>query len=180
MAPLPFQFLCALGRDGILCASRGDRLYIFGADCALIAEHSLGGSPATAPEDSLKKGEKEEKERNQAPQDGPSEATSQAQETEEVNESATPPPKRRKVDSSVADVSAAQPAGGDDETQAANGGAQKKRKAEKPAEATERSYVILLKATGDGSHVVAVTGGNKTVHVLEHNGKGHLTRLSQR
>ncbi|KAK7924564.1 tRNA (guanine(10)-N2)-methyltransferase [Apiospora marii] len=160
MAPLPFQFLCALGQDGILCASRGDTLYTFGADCALIAEHSLGGSPATAPEGSSNA----EEERNPAPQKGPSEATSQTQGTEEeVNESATPPPKRRKVDSS-----------------AVNGGGQKKKKAEKPAEATEKAYVILLKATGDGSHVVAVTGGNKTVHALEHDGKGHLTGLSQR
>ncbi|KAK7969834.1 hypothetical protein PG988_008907 [Apiospora saccharicola] len=177
MAPLPFQFLCTLSQDGILCASRGDSLYTFGADCAQIAEHSLVGSPATAPEGSSKK----EEEPNQAPQNGSSEATPQTQGVEEeVNESATPPPKRRKVDYSVADVSAAQPAGGNDKSQAANGAPQKKKKAEKPAEATERSYVILLKATGDGRHVVAVTGGNKTVHVLEHDCKGHLTGLSQR
>lgn len=178
MAPLPFQFLCALGQDGLLCASRGDTLYTFGADCALIAEHSLGGSSATGPEGSSTK----EEERNQASQNGPSEATPHTQGAEEeVNESATPPPKRRKVDSSVADVSAAQPAGGNDKTQTAKGGDQKKKKkAEKPAEDTKKSYVILLKATGEGSHVVAVTGDNKTVHVLKHDGKGRLTGLSQR
>ncbi|KAK8089475.1 hypothetical protein PG997_004436 [Apiospora hydei] len=174
MAPLPFQFLCALGQDGILCASRGDSLYTFGPDCSLIAEHSLSGRPAAT------EGAKEEEEaRNQAAQNGSLEATSKTQ-GEEANESATPPAKRRKV-GSEADVSSAQPAVGNDQApQQANNGGQKKKKGEKPADATEKSYVILLKATSSGTHVVAVTGGNKVVCVLEHDGKGHLTELSQR
>ncbi|KAK8056673.1 hypothetical protein PG993_001900 [Apiospora rasikravindrae] len=173
MAPLPFQFLCALGQDGILCASRGDSLYTFSPDCSLIAEHPLGGRPAAT---EGAKEEEEEGERKQAPQNGSSEATSQTQEAE-VNESATPPAKRRKVGSEAA-VSSAQPAVGND--QQANNGGQKKKKGEKPADAAEKLYVILLKATSSGSHVVAVTGGNKTIFVLEHDGKGHLTELSQR
>ncbi|KAK7987968.1 hypothetical protein PG989_008283 [Apiospora arundinis] len=159
MAPLPFQFLCALGQDGILCASRGDSLYTFAADCSLITEHTLssrGAAAAAATQEGAKEG-----------QDGSSEtATSKTQGGEEVNESSTPPPKRRKVDPE-ANGSSAQPA-------------PKEKKAEKSAEPAEKSYVILLKATGNGSHVVAVTGGNKTVCVLEHDGKGHLTELSQR
>ncbi|KAK6843260.1 tRNA (guanine-N(7)-)-methyltransferase non-catalytic subunit trm82 [Apiospora arundinis] len=180
MAPLPFQFLCALGQDGILCASRGDSLYTFAADCSLITEHTLssrGAAAAAATQEGAKEG-----------QDGSSEtATSKTQGGEEVNESSTPPPKRRKVDPE-ANGSSAQPAVGTAEPQAqqqaasaANGSSsQKKKKAEKSAEPAEKSYVILLKATGNGSHVVAVTGGNKTVCVLEHDGKGHLTELSQR
>ncbi|KAK8049165.1 tRNA methyltransferase [Apiospora phragmitis] len=168
MAPLPFQFLCALGQDGILCASRGDMLYTFGADCSLIAEHSLGARPAATSTEGAKE---EEEKRTQAPQNGSSEATSQAQGVE-GSEAATPPPKRRKVGSEAA-VSSAQPAAGIDQAQQANG-SQKRKNAEKPVEATEKSYAILLKATSNGSHVVVVTGGNKTVCVLEHDGKGIL------
>jgi tRNA (guanine-N(7)-)-methyltransferase subunit TRM82 len=40
--------------------------------------------------------------------------------------------------------------------------------------------IVTLKCTKDGNHVIAVTGEDKSIRVLEHDGKGQLRQLSQR
>jgi tRNA (guanine-N(7)-)-methyltransferase subunit TRM82 len=37
-----------------------------------------------------------------------------------------------------------------------------------------------LKSTRDGSHMIAFTGDDKSIHVFNHDGKGELKHLSQR
>ncbi|KAI0164771.1 hypothetical protein GGR57DRAFT_497646 [Xylariaceae sp. FL1272] len=56
----------------------------------------------------------------------------------------------------------------------------KNKKANWTLQNLEAPYVILLAATEGGSHLVAVTGQDKTLWVFEHNGKGSLKELSQR
>lgn len=55
-----------------------------------------------------------------------------------------------------------------------------KQKSEPRAQQSELPFVILLAATEDGNHLVAVTGQDKTIWVFEHDGKGNLKELSQR
>lgn len=47
---------------------------------------------------------------------------------------------------------------------------------------TPPTHLIIthLVATEDGSHVVAITGHDKTLWVFEHTGKGQISQLSQR
>ena len=44
----------------------------------------------------------------------------------------------------------------------------------------ERPFIQSLAATTDGRHIVAITGCDKTIWVLEHDGAGNLKQLSQR
>lgn len=64
------------------------------------------------------------------------------------------------------------------------GGGGKKNKKQGPrpgplSQATERPMVILMTVTQDGHYVVAVTS-EKSIWVLEHDGKGQLKQLSRR
>ncbi len=57
---------------------------------------------------------------------------------------------------------------------------QKNRKTKWTPPKPELPFVVLLTATEDGSHVIAVTGQDKTLWVFEHDGKGSLKEVSQR
>jgi tRNA (guanine-N(7)-)-methyltransferase subunit TRM82 len=167
----PFQCLSPLGRDGVLCAAKGSSIFTFGADGALLS--SWHHPAAQSKTDTNTDPAGEEKQEAEVPQ-------------EQADES-SPPSKRRKIGSdTVVDAAAEEPTG---ETAApldekANGGNQKKSKKEKSNRPDrpllEHPFVILLKATPDGSHVIAVTGQDKSIWVFEHDGSGQLKELSRR
>jgi tRNA (guanine-N(7)-)-methyltransferase subunit TRM82 len=96
-----------------------------------------------------------------------------------------PQAKKRKLDSDAdaqdqvdtvlddADAVAADPA--------ANEAGQKREKVKaNHRQVQDQPFVILMASTKDGSHLVAVTGHDKTVWVLEHDGKGGLKEISNR
>ncbi|KAH8890961.1 hypothetical protein GQ53DRAFT_806917 [Thozetella sp. PMI_491] len=96
-----------------------------------------------------------------------------------------PPSKRRKVEtvqegSQDDDANAVdgQPTGGP-------GQPGKKRKRGKKGEGQKQDgegspIIQVLIATPDGSHIVALTGADKTIWVFQHDGAGHLNLLSSR
>jgi hypothetical protein len=45
---------------------------------------------------------------------------------------------------------------------------------------TSHPIVISLNSTRDGTHVIAVTGEDKSIRIFDHDGKGRLKQLSQR
>ncbi|KAI1437560.1 hypothetical protein GGR50DRAFT_692078 [Xylaria sp. CBS 124048] len=84
-----------------------------------------------------------------------------------------PPSKRRKLDSEA--QAQVQEEEGEQETPSKN-----KKKANNAPPKPESPLIVLLAATDDGNHVIAVTGQDKTLWVFEHDGKGLLKQLSQR
>lgn len=80
-----------------------------------------------------------------------------------------PPSKKRRLSSETADAPEQSV-----KKQKHNGNKKKGPKLEKPAS------VACLTSTRDGQHVIAVTGEDKTVRVLEHDGSGNLSLLSER
>lgn len=166
---LPYQRVGTLGESAtILCGSKGATIYTF--DVASRALLSSWSHPLS---------------RKSATEAGAEEAV--AGDAGEP-ESDQPPSKKRKLESngegSVEGQQGPDAPAESTET-AANGKAQGKKKQQKPKRATtrpleERPFVVLLAATRDGSHVVAVTGQDKAIWVLEHDGKGGLKELSQR
>ncbi|RYP64635.1 hypothetical protein DL769_006584 [Monosporascus sp. CRB-8-3] len=157
----PYHCLSTLGESTILCGSKGTNIYTF--DIASYTLLSSWSHPFSR-KGGLKVGTDEAE-------------NSAGQESEQ------PPSKKRKVDSNsedkTGDEASEKPAG---EPEAANGKRQgKNRKPKQPApRPQEQPFVILITATSDGKHVVAVTGTDKTVWVFEHDGKGGLKELSQR
>ncbi|TRX93864.1 hypothetical protein FHL15_005246 [Xylaria flabelliformis] len=90
-----------------------------------------------------------------------------------------PPSKRRKLGSDEADAETE--AGQGTPAATANGEKnQKKGKANWAQPKPEAPLIVLLTATADGSHVIAVTGQDKTLWVFEHDGKGSLEEVSRR
>ncbi|RYP93494.1 hypothetical protein DL770_000378 [Monosporascus sp. CRB-9-2] len=157
----PYQCLSTLGESTILCGSKGTNIYTF--DIASYTLLSSWSHPF-----SRKGGLKVD--------------TDEA-ENSGGEESGQPPSKKRKVDSNSEDKTGDEaPEKPAEEPEAANGKHQgKKRKPKQPASRLqEQPFVILITATSDGKHVVAVTGTDKTVWVFEHDGKGGLKELSQR
>lgn len=160
---LPYQCLTRLGQSSILCAAKGTSIHTFDLD----SESSFLSSwthPAT----------------KQVENNEPQEITQEGQDLNE-QESGQPPSKKRKLDSENkpnvegnchADTKAAEAA--------SNGSGKNKQKAESRGQRPELPFVNLLVATEDGSHLVAVTGQDKTLWVFEHDGKGKLKELSQR
>lgn len=93
-----------------------------------------------------------------------------------------PPSKRQKLGSDGAELDAG-PENEHDATQDAPANSeknQKKGRGKWTQPRPEAPFVVLLTATSDGSHVVAVTGQDKTLWVFEHDGKGSLEQVSQR
>ncbi|RYC62844.1 hypothetical protein CHU98_g3360 [Xylaria longipes] len=92
-----------------------------------------------------------------------------------------PPSKRRKLGPDNAEFNAETEAGQGAPDAPTNGEKnQKKGKAKSTPPKPEAPLVVLLTATSDGSHVIAVTGQDKTLWVFEHDGKGSLTEVSRR
>ncbi|RYO87012.1 hypothetical protein DL766_005280 [Monosporascus sp. MC13-8B] len=145
----PYQCLSTIGESTLLCGSKGTNIYTFDiASCTLLSSWSHPFS---------RKG-------------GLRVGTDEA-ENSGGQESEQPPSKKRKVESNsedkLGDEGPEKPAG---EPEAADGERPgKNRKPKQPApRPQEQPFVILIAATSDGKHVVAVTGTDKTVWVFEH------------
>ncbi|RYP23113.1 hypothetical protein DL765_001368 [Monosporascus sp. GIB2] len=145
----PYQCLSTLGESTILCGSKGTNIYTL--DIASYTLLSSWSHPFS------RRGELRV---------GTDEA-----ENSGGQESEQPPSKKRKVESNsegkLGDEGPEKLAG---EPEAANGKCQgKNQKPKQPApRPQEQPFVILITATSDGKHVVAVTGTDKTVWVFEH------------
>ena len=81
-----------------------------------------------------------------------------------------PPSKRRKTDDESEPPAAA----------AAKTPQKQTQRKTRPKSPLDSPCIVLLKSTDDGKYIVAVTGQDKTVWVLEHVGRGELKELSQR
>ncbi|ATY59393.1 Quino amine dehydrogenase [Cordyceps militaris] len=93
-----------------------------------------------------------------------------------ADEAGQPPAKRQKV------TEGEQP---DNEDEDKTGTKRKKRRAKgqgkpKLTPVPDRPVIIQLTTTGDGSHLVAVSGHDKAVWVFTHDGNGQLSQLSKR
>ncbi|KAI1263123.1 hypothetical protein F5Y18DRAFT_142626 [Xylariaceae sp. FL1019] len=165
----PYQCLSPLGQGTIFAASKGTSIHTFdlSANPQLLSSWTHPSSKLTGT------GEKTAANGNAMGQ--------------EVGDG--PPSKRRKVegeDEVAADevdiVPESHGTAANEGKTTVNEGKKKKinRKANWALQSSEAPYVILLTATEDGSHVVAVTGQDKTLWVFEHDGKGSLEELSQR
>lgn len=160
---LPYQRLSILGKGAILCGAKGTGIYTFDLE-----SHTLLSSwshPLSS------KGEGQGVGVDESGQAG-------------RQESEQPPSKKRKLGSNGEDKAEDQETGVPTENvgSTANGKGKGKKQKAKPStpRPQEQPFVILITATSDGSHVVAVTGQDKTIWVLEHDGKGRLKELSQR
>ncbi|KAI0555348.1 hypothetical protein F4679DRAFT_523420 [Xylaria curta] len=101
-------------------------------------------------------------------------------ESEEQTEQ-QPPSKRRKLGSEEAEFNAETEAGQGTSDAPADGEKNKKKgKANWAQPKPEAPLIVLLTVTADGSHVIAVTGQDKTLWVFEHDGKGSLAEVSRR
>ncbi|KAI1312572.1 hypothetical protein F5Y03DRAFT_241291 [Xylaria venustula] len=161
---LPFQCLSRLGENSVFCAASGGSIQTF----------HLGANPQplfTWTHPSLKQAGQttnQTREGNEAPADG--------KQTENQ-----PPSKRRKLASDDVDENIVAETGQNVPDTPTNGDkTQKKNRKTRTPPQSEAVFVVLLTATADGSHVIAVTGQDKTLWVFEHDGKGSLKEVSQR
>ncbi|CAJ2501808.1 Uu.00g046610.m01.CDS01 [Anthostomella pinea] len=183
---LPYQCLSALGTGGLFCAAKGTSIHTF----------DLGADPQFLSSWSHPLRFKQKQAENSKPQDGEDTPMEEAP-GEQANDQ--PPSKKRKLDEgteySKAEAEVKVETENEDDDAAtpeapANGKGkgknkgkgkdQKKPKSEYAAVRPEAPFVIILTATDDGSHVVAVTGQDKAIWTFEHDGKGASKELSQR
>ncbi|XXG94664.1 Type I HSP40 co-chaperone [Hypoxylon texense] len=167
---VPFQCLCRLGQSSILSAAKGTSIHTFDLGSGPL-HLSSWAHPLTK-------------------QDGTSNPQPTSQDGRDLNEqdSEQPPSKKRRLnpDEKPNEEGKANQdeTGAVKEAEDANGKKKKKKeKKQKPesrARPAELPFVILLTATEDGSHLVAVTGQDKTLWVFEHDGSGGLKELSHR
>ncbi|OTA96962.1 hypothetical protein M434DRAFT_392406 [Hypoxylon sp. CO27-5] len=164
---LPYQCLTRLGQSSILCATKGTSIHTFDLDSGSSFLSSWTHPATKQLEKQLESSESQE-------------TTQEGQDLNE-QESGQPPSKKRKLDSEnkpnvegngQADTKAVEAV--------SNGNGKSKQKPESRGQRPELPFVNLLAATEDGSHLVAVTGQDKTLWVFEHDGKGTLKELSQR
>jgi tRNA (guanine-N(7)-)-methyltransferase subunit TRM82 len=158
---LPFQCLSPLGNGTLFCAAKGTSIRTFdlSRDPQLLFSWSHPSAKQAGSENSIKQ-------------------THESVKNEE--QTGTPPSKRRRVDSDAKSDAAAEDGQGTLDTPTNGNKSQKKIKVKAAPPKAEAPFVVLLAATEDGSHVIAVTGQDKTLWVFEHDGKGSLRELSQR
>jgi tRNA (guanine-N(7)-)-methyltransferase subunit TRM82 len=153
----------------MLCAARGSSIFVFGADGSCLSSWQ---HPAA---------------QGKADRGAAGDGTQEPERPQEQTGESSPAPKRRKVDSEAGvHVDPTEPTDGTanpaDGKADGNGQKSMKKGRAKFSDARGQEYPIIniLKATPDGNHVVAVTGQDKIIWVLEHNGQGQLKELSQR
>lgn len=165
---LPYQNVAALGRDGIVAAARGPIIFTFSADGAVISSWEHAATQRKSPSN------------GNATEEGASKPIDQ--------DEGSSPTKRRKIETD-AGVQAVATDSKDQQAPAqgeAKGDGQKKTKrgrlSTRPSDyqGHEQPNVILLRTTSTGSHLIAVTGTDKTIWVFEHDGKGQLNESSHR
>jgi tRNA (guanine-N(7)-)-methyltransferase subunit TRM82 len=170
---LPYQCLYALPQSSILCASRGASIYTFDTASGSGVLVSSWHHPLSRQQEETKF------------------LTTDISKTQSQEETKDQPPvKKRKIGTDADDsriengAVEADEVGGLTAAPAADAdekGQSKGRKTNKKAtRSQEQPFVNLLTATSNGSHIIAVTGQDKTLWVLEHDGKGALRELSQR
>ncbi|KAI1132047.1 hypothetical protein F5Y10DRAFT_231960 [Nemania abortiva] len=161
---LPFQCLSPLGRSTFFCAATGCSIQTFdlGANTQPLFSWTHPSS-------------------KQAQQATQAKETQECAEVEEQTEQ-RPPSKRRKLgsDDTESNIGAEDKQGTPDAPTANGEKSKKKSKAKCMPPKPEAPFVVLLIATEDGNHVVAVTGQDKTLWVFKHDGKGSLEEVSQR
>ncbi|KAF4123562.1 tRNA (guanine-N(7)-)-methyltransferase subunit TRM82 [Geosmithia morbida] len=114
----------------------------------------------------------------------------QEQGQEQEQEEDGPPAKRQKMAgdkvpadetaSASAEAAALKNGKKDDGEKASKKNHKFKKAVRPPFRVPERPIVTHLTTTSDGKYLVAVTGHDKVIWVLEHDGQGRLTQLSQR
>ncbi|KAI0972563.1 hypothetical protein F4678DRAFT_43318 [Xylaria arbuscula] len=160
----PFQCLSRLRKNQVFCAARGGSIQTF----------DLGASPQplfTWTHPSLKQAGNTANQSREANED-----QGDGKETE-----TQPPSKRRKLASDDVDENVGAETGQNIPDTPANGErTQKKNRKTRTQPQSESPFVVLLTETENGSHVIAVTGQDKTLWVFEHDGKGSLKEVSQR
>ncbi|KAJ3552820.1 hypothetical protein NPX13_g11026 [Xylaria arbuscula] len=152
---LPYQCLSQLGSGTLFCAARG---------CS-IQTHDLSASSQplyTWTHPSIR--QVADVKRNEEVQDSPANGAAQTEQQ--------PPSKRRKIASDEHEQ--------EKQDVPTNGEKGQKKGKTNRAITPGIPFVILLTATEDGSHIIAVTGQDKTLWVFEHDGQGSLKELSQR
>ncbi|KAI1821267.1 hypothetical protein F4861DRAFT_542156 [Xylaria intraflava] len=161
---IPFQRLIPLGKGSIVCAARGCSIHTFD----LAAKPQLLFSWAHPSSKQAQSG-------RAAP------GTHEDDRNKGQPEQQGPPPKRRKLGSDATEANVeAEDGQGTSETPTKGPKNGKKANAKWTPPKPEATFVVLLAATDDGSHVIAVTGQDKTLWVFEHDGKGSLKKVSQR
>ncbi|KAI0395113.1 hypothetical protein F5Y17DRAFT_425283 [Xylariaceae sp. FL0594] len=162
---IPYQCLTSLGKGTLFCAARGCSIQTF--DLSMDPQLLFTWSHP-----SLKQAEKG------------SVSLSEQKPGHEQNagKAGQPPSKRRKVgDSQDGPVPSPAAEGGAGGEKGQEKGKQKdKPKGQQQLQKPEPPFVNLLTATEDGSHVIAVTGQDKTLWVFENDGKGSLKEISRR
>lgn len=91
----------------------------------------------------------------------------------------SPPAKRRKLSAGEEDSPAAEPNQKNGMKKDGKGSKKGNRRSDAVASGLETPAVILLEATRDGRHVIAVTGEDKSIRVFQQD-EGYLKQLSQR
>ncbi|KAF2970863.1 hypothetical protein GQX73_g2692 [Xylaria multiplex] len=163
---LPFQCLSRLGRGALFCAAKGCSIQTF--DLAATSQPLFSW---THPFLQQTGNANQAKETHEGLDEG-----------EQAGQQ--PPSKRRKL--SFDDVESNVGTGDKQEMLDTPGAPADEKKGQKRCKAKwmtpkpELPFVVLLTATEDGSHVIAVTGQDKTLWVFEHDGKGLLREVSQR
>ncbi|KAI1176748.1 hypothetical protein F4777DRAFT_587679 [Nemania sp. FL0916] len=162
----PFQHLSPLGEGTLFCAAKGCSIQTF--DLSASSQPLFSWTHPSA--EQARKGEQAKETQESRKEDDQTEIQ--------------PPSKRRKLGSEDVEMSTGTENGqGMVDTPATGGKRQKKATARgtrgmqfKP----ELPFVVLLTATEDGNHVLAVTGQDKTLWVFKHDGKGVLEEVSKR
>jgi tRNA (guanine-N(7)-)-methyltransferase subunit TRM82 len=183
----PFQCISPLGKGTLFCAAKGYTIQTF--DISADSQHLFSWNHPSTGHDENGDIRKETHEgmaaEEQTGQQSPAKRRkldSDAEHNAEAEDGQHSPSKRRKLDSDDGFNGATEDGQGAPDAPATGekGKKQKKIKAKGAPPKTDLPFVILLTATENGSHVIAVTGQDKTLWVFEHDGKGLLKELSQR
>ncbi|OAA43220.1 tRNA methyltransferase [Metarhizium rileyi] len=171
---IPYSRVQAIG--DVLFATRGGRIHSFNlSDHKHISswQHPDVGKQSGA--DDSQAGPKNETEAPVGAENAP--------ETEESE----PPAKRQRVaegdlNSSAGDATATTEKNGQHKGKKGKGQGKDENNGDKSrmGRVVDRPLITLMTCTEDGRHLIAVSGHDKSVWVFEHDGKGQLSKLSQR
>ncbi|KAI3329180.1 hypothetical protein HD806DRAFT_481939 [Xylariaceae sp. AK1471] len=188
---MPFQCLSPLGEGTLFCAAKGYSIQTF--DLSADSQHLFSWNHPSAKQAENGNTRKDTHEgvtnEEQTGQQSPSKrrkldsnAGSNAGADDGQGTPQQSPSKRQKLDFDDGSNAEAEDGQGTPDIPATREKEKKQKKANAkgaPPKA-EPPFVILLTATEDGSHIIAVTGQDKTLWVFEHDGKGLLKEVSQR
>jgi tRNA (guanine-N(7)-)-methyltransferase subunit TRM82 len=163
---LPYQSIKRCGK--VLVAARGSSIDTFNLEVGSL----LSALTVSSTQDPKTANSSSEKAQN----------TLQSQmlrSSEDVVLQSSPPAKRRKLSAAEEDGSAQESNQKNGSRKEEKGSKKCNKRLDAVASGLETPAVILLAATGDGRHVIAVTGEDKSIRVFQHD-LGELEQLSQR